>query len=456
MKRNLTVMMICLGCIMFAAGIAVAVDNVSPSTTPAADKPVQKVEQIAVLNVISTSMEMDAGKLSILTDVFRTEIFKLNIFKVLDRSYIEKILNEQKLTLTGVAQEANLTKIGQLLSAEKLFVCTLEKFGNTIAVNVRIINVETSLMDYTENVFVKDESMIFDALKEIVRNIEMHYMVKGDIEDITDYQATKWKFLGANEIDTKYLATNNIGPEKYLELRQYDITFTVNEFIDAVRKSWDLETIKMFLRNGVTYANIKKALGFGIVNLDNYTRNFRPAGLRFEEYLDAYAKNMLTPEDYMEYKLGYRRDDLSWGVGGVANMIPIVNADFKFLLGSLTWEHYFTEYQRGSSKSSIDAGAYLFNGFAPVPYLQYNWYFGKYPFYFKTGVGSIIEVLLGGHLSAYVHVGIEVKEKYEFSIMVAPVGTQPGVSYTDLRTKRDDPKFVGITYPYFAVLFKFK
>ncbi|MFA5858030.1 MAG: CsgG/HfaB family protein [Elusimicrobiota bacterium] len=442
-----------------------------PAATPSATAPENTVQpaavaavepgkdQIAILDVISASLNMEPGKLSILTDVFRTEIFKLNLFKVLDRSYIEKILNEQKLSMSGVIKESNFLKIGQLLAVEKLFICTIERFGSTLAVNVRIINVETSLVDYTENVFIKDENMLFNALKEIVKNIELYYKVRGTAnqpQNVEERQKTKWIFLGATDTELSQLIEHKIEPEKFLDIRQYDISFSLTEFLNAYNKGWDFEVIKTFLRSGISYEDTKKALGFGILNLDSFNQQFRPAGFKFDEYLEAYSKHLTTSEEYKDYRKGFKKDGLAYGLGGVANSIPIANSDFKFPLLVFNWEHFLTEFQRGSFKRSVDVGMFLFNGIAPAPYSQYNWYMGEYPFYFKTGAGLVAELFLGGHVGAYIHMGVEVKEKYEFSVIIALLGTQPGVSYTDFKSKPGDPKYVGITYPYCAAALKFK
>ena len=424
------------------------------------DIPPEQQSQLAILNVKSSSVDMDPGKLSILTDIFRTELFRLNLFKVLDRSYIEKILDEQKLSMAGIIQESSLLKIGKLLTANKLFICSLERFSDTIlALNVRIINVDSSLIDFSDIIFIKNETQIFDAIQEIVKNIELNYRTRKDVSqpvDQAEFQTAKWKFLGANPDEIASLITNNLRAEQFLELRQYDIAFTITEFLDAYRKGWDMEVIKIFLQKGIGYRDVKQSLGYGIINLTNYNANFKPAGLRYDEYLEAYSKHLLTPEEYLDHKKGYQKDKLHYGIGGVADSIPILTAGTRFPLLLITWEHFFTDYQRNKSKRSIDVGAIMFNGIAPAPYSQYNWYFGEYPFYFKTGFGFAAELILGGHIGLYAHAGVEVKEKYEFSFILAFLGTQPGVSYTDLKTQIGEPKYVGIQFPYAAAVFKLK
>ena len=113
------------------------------------------------------------------TDILRTEIFKLNHFKIVERGVIQQIIQEQEMKVSGMVADSTLLEIGKLLSVEKLLVCRIDTMGETTAFNIRLIDVESSILDFTENVFIKDKNMIFDAIKDIVLKIELYYVVMG-------------------------------------------------------------------------------------------------------------------------------------------------------------------------------------------------------------------------------------------------------------------------------------
>jgi hypothetical protein len=96
------------------------------------------------------------------------------------------------------------------------------------------------------------------------------------------------------------------------------------------------------------------------------------------------------------------------------------------------------------------------NMFAPVPFIQGNVYFGSYPYYLKAGLGCHAEVILGGHVGAYLQLGFEMLEALDFSVMIVPIGTQPQVSYTDLESRPGDPGYSKIVFPYAGVVVTYK
>ncbi|MBN2738494.1 MAG: hypothetical protein JXR70_16050 [Spirochaetales bacterium] len=420
-----------------------------------------EIPAVAVMDVYSEGY--DAGKTRVLTDFLRTELFKTQIFKILERGEIEKILAEHKLNVSGLVKDIDLLKIGEFLSVKKLLITTLGKFSDTTAINIRIIDVKTSLIDFTDNGFIQDENQIFDSIKDMVKKIELFYSVKGDInpQNTTASLYKKWGLLGASEEQARYLMETNMEPESFLEIRQYDISFKIDDFITVIKSGWKVEDIRQFLQYGISYPQIQKALSYGIADLSNFRNSFAPKGLSFDDYLDAYANHIVSASEYIEFKEGYRKDRLVVGGGGVADMLPLANANLMFLTGHAAWEHYWTKYQRDWFKMSTEAGAeIMFSlnplGIIPIPFAQMNFYFGNYPFYGKLGIGGHAEVVYGGHFAMMMRLGIEILEQYEFSIVLLPIGTQPLITYSPGGAKQGEEGYDPINYPYFAAEFVYK
>jgi hypothetical protein len=439
------------------AGTESAVPMKTDAGAKAGGSTVTEVPQIAILDVMSTSYEAEETRM--FTDILRTEVYKLHHFRIVERGVIQQILQEQKLSMSGVMDDSKLLEIGRMLAVEKLLVCRIDEIAETTAFNMRIIDVETSLLDFTENVFIKDKNQIFDAIKDMVLKIELHYVIRGDQDNPQvrrRNQEKKWQLLGATEEQIEYLIRQNSNPQEYLDIRQYDVTFTVTDYIDILEKGIQPETIKLFFQNGIPYDQVTTAISYGIVDLKNYTGQFEPLGLTFGDYLDAYSKHIVSAEEYLEYKKGYRKNKFIGGLGGVANEFPILNSDFKFFLANVAWEYFYSDFQRGIYKYSMEVGLNLMNFFLPSPYLQVNFYAGSYPFYAKLGLGALGEVFIGGHFGALGRLGIEVDNTYEFTFLMVFTGTQPNVSYTNLDARIDDPEYSPIAFPYFGAVFVYK
>ena len=414
--------------------------------------------QIIVFDIISSSY--DEGKAAILTDVFRSELFKTGLFSIIEKGVIQEAGLDGRLPPEAGpdADQARLLRIGRAVKGDKLFICSIEKFGTTIAISVRIVDVATSLIDFTDNIFLMDEAQLFDAIKEIAAKIEFFYSAGRESGDVNPEEtlSQRWRFLGAEGEVLDYLISNRVDPEEYLSIRQYDITFAPEQYVGILRSMIDPGVIKAFLQAGISYGQTERAIGLGITRLDRYRDLFQKAGFTFEDYLEAYSKNITTLDEYRDFKRGFERSYFDFGLGGVSDSFPIANARYRFVLAKASWERFWTPYQRGYWKVSTDAGLYLMNGFAPVPFFQANLYAGAYPYYFKLGVGGHAEVILGGHVGAYVLLGIEFLQTLDFSVMIVPIGSQPGISYTDLKSRPGDPGYWEIVFPYAGVMISYK
>jgi hypothetical protein len=439
-----------------AAASAQDAKAVFAAAAPEAAEAAAAKPSIIIYDVVTGSY--DPSKSRLLTDVLRSELFKTRLFDIIEKGVVQEAGVLAKVPDLAKAEDAQLLAVGRAARADKLMICSVEKFDKTIAISIRIVNVATSVIDYTDNVFLADENLLFDAIKEIAAKIDFYYAadkptgLPGPAQD----QAAKWRMLKAEGADLEYLTQARVDPEEYLTIRQYDISFTPAQYVAILQSSIDPAVIRSFLQAGIPYSQVERALALGITKLDLYRETFQPAGLAFADYLVAYERNITTVRDYLDYQRGFNASYLNVGVGGVSDSFPIANAVYKFALGKVSWERFWTPYQRDFFKLSTDSGLMLLNMFAPTPFFQVNAYLGSYPYYFKIGAGAHAEVILGGHVGAFVQLGFEVMESLDFAVIVVPFGTQPAVSYTDLTTRLGQADYIPIYFPYAGVVVSYK
>lgn len=418
----------------------------------------KKPPKLGILDIMSSSFNQ--SEIKMFTDVLRTELYKLDYFNIVERGMILNYMKEINIDNNNIIDDSSLLELGKVMEVDKLLICSLNSYADTTVMNIRIIDVSTSFLDYTENIFLKDDNQIFDAIKDLVIKIELQFIEKntsGDSKTFKEKLYSTWKILGATDEVATILTTQKIDPSKYLDMRQYDITFTPAHYHEVKSAGIKDETMFLFFQEGIPYLVIKKAFEHGIVDLDNYKRNFKPKKLSFEDYLDAYERQILKADDYIEYKKGFKKYQFFAGAGGVANSLPIMNSDFRFFLLTVGAEYYITDYQRDFNKISTEMGLKLMQGIIPSPYFQVNAYVGQFPFYLKGSVGTYAELFVGGHVATYAKIGMEVSSQFEFDFMITFWGTQPEVSYGDTDIKRGDDDYVELEFPYFAatVLYKF-
>lgn len=121
---------------------------------------------VYILMALRGQFQTDKGKIGrTVTDMLITEFVKDGTFKVIERTQLEKILNEQKLSMSGVVEPSEAAKIGKILGVSAIVTGSVTQFSmeeklvgilgvgvrtNTakVAVNARLIDTSTAEVIY--------------------------------------------------------------------------------------------------------------------------------------------------------------------------------------------------------------------------------------------------------------------------------------------------------------------
>jgi TolB-like protein len=95
---------------------------------------------------------------SMILDKLITNLVKKRRFKVIEREFLEKIINEQSLGMTGIVDEASAINAGKVIGAEAIIMGKQSELNGDLHISVRVIDVETSeTITANEIVSLKDE-----------------------------------------------------------------------------------------------------------------------------------------------------------------------------------------------------------------------------------------------------------------------------------------------------------
>ncbi len=111
---------------------------------------------------------MDANSIS---DFFRTEMVNTNLFNVLERSNMEKILEEQQFQLTGCTEQECAVQMGKLLNVEKIIIGTVSKFDLYYYITARVIDIETGEITVSEKIRSKKKKSLPDKSEQLASYI---------------------------------------------------------------------------------------------------------------------------------------------------------------------------------------------------------------------------------------------------------------------------------------------
>ena len=97
---------------------------------------------VAVLDFESLGIEQaDFG--AIVGELFSTKLTNTDVFTVVERSQTSRILEEQKLRMTGMVNSETAVEIGQLLGANILVVGSISKMGDEYNLLARFVDGQT-------------------------------------------------------------------------------------------------------------------------------------------------------------------------------------------------------------------------------------------------------------------------------------------------------------------------
>jgi len=96
-----------------------------------------------------------------LSEELITRLYDSNKFKVVERQLLNKVIAEQKLSLTGVVDPVSAKRLGSVLGVDAIVSGTIADRGDTLKVNARLIDTETGeVFSAAATEMVKDKEVL--------------------------------------------------------------------------------------------------------------------------------------------------------------------------------------------------------------------------------------------------------------------------------------------------------
>ena len=125
---------------------------------------------LAVLPFQTKGLGTEMGEINVVEQMMTT-FFNLNRFKLFERSQLEKILEEQKLGMSGVLDASTAAEIGKGIGVDAIVIGTVTRSGSNIAIDARLIDTETA-----EIITAQDEISArtsIQDLKEMINKLSL-------------------------------------------------------------------------------------------------------------------------------------------------------------------------------------------------------------------------------------------------------------------------------------------
>lgn len=139
-----------------------------------------KKTKIAVLDFElrgDTFKTKDMG--GIVAEWFTTALVQDGRFQVVERAMLKKLIDEQKLGMTGLIDESSSAHLGKILGVKTIISGSVLQIQDTIEVNARIINVSTGSIVAAENLRSKTSDNLKEAIERLTSKIVKNFPLTG-------------------------------------------------------------------------------------------------------------------------------------------------------------------------------------------------------------------------------------------------------------------------------------
>jgi TolB-like protein len=131
-----------------------------------------KLPMVAVLPF--TSRVLDSSAIDGLTSAMNSELINTGKFRVMERSQMDGILQEQGFQQSGACDgQECAVQVGKLLSVDQMVLGTIAKVGNTYTLSARLVDVQTGEVrkSLTRNSRAEVDAILTEIIPQVARDL---------------------------------------------------------------------------------------------------------------------------------------------------------------------------------------------------------------------------------------------------------------------------------------------
>lgn len=124
---------------------------------------IERAPAIAVISMAAAETELGPK----VTDMFITGLAQTGKFRVIERSQLDKILQEQKLSITGAIDQSTAIEIGKLIGANFIVMGSIARLGASYEIDARLISTQTGEVLLADSISSTDESELRSKINDL-------------------------------------------------------------------------------------------------------------------------------------------------------------------------------------------------------------------------------------------------------------------------------------------------
>ena len=122
--------------------------------------------RVAVFDPSSSGSSIDEGTKVAIREIISSTIVNAGSYDIVERSLLEKVMQEQKFSNSGLVDDNDATEIGKLAGANKVILSVVTSTGGRNMLSVKIIDVKTASVE-RQKVKVVASGELLDVVEPI-------------------------------------------------------------------------------------------------------------------------------------------------------------------------------------------------------------------------------------------------------------------------------------------------
>lgn len=126
--------------------------------------------RIAIFDPTSSGTSIDDGTKIAIREIISSTIVNVGCYKIVERSMLEKVIEEQSFSNSGIVDDNQATEIGKLAGANKVIVSVVTLTGGRNMLSLKMIDVKTANVE-RQKVKVVTSGELLDVVEPMTLNL---------------------------------------------------------------------------------------------------------------------------------------------------------------------------------------------------------------------------------------------------------------------------------------------
>lgn len=126
--------------------------------------------RVAVFDPSPSGTYIDEGTKVAIREIISSTMVNSGNFEIVERSLLEKVMQEQRFSNSGIVDDNDATEIGKLAGANKVVISVLTQTGGQYMLSVKMIDVKTASVD-KQRIKIVDSRNLLSMVEPITKEM---------------------------------------------------------------------------------------------------------------------------------------------------------------------------------------------------------------------------------------------------------------------------------------------